>query len=199
MSDQERFINHIANNYEHIKKKYYNYCKQNQVEWDEDVFQSTILKCFEAIEKKGKLIDSSPQGCENYFFMSFKVTIRREKQYASNAKRDRNVDSNSLEELYENYMLTNATSSKQKLINDLFQDFAVLYILHAVEENFDNESYYLFRTKYLTPEMTYKKLAEITKMKKVRMKVITVKKWIKENITKQEIKDEFFNIYGSLL
>ena len=47
--------------------------------------------------------------------------------------------------------------------------------------------------------MTYKKLAEKTQMKAVRQKVVTVKNWLKENVTKEMIKEEFFSIYGDLI
>ena len=47
--------------------------------------------------------------------------------------------------------------------------------------------------------MTYKKLAEKTNAKKVRQKIIDVKNWVKENVTKEMIKAEFNEIYGDLL
>jgi hypothetical protein len=47
--------------------------------------------------------------------------------------------------------------------------------------------------------MTYKKLAEKTKMKGVRQKVVEVKNWLKENLTKDEINNAFYLMYGDLL
>lgn len=47
--------------------------------------------------------------------------------------------------------------------------------------------------------MTYKKLAEKTKMRGVRQKVVEVKRWLKDNVTKDEIRKEFYDIYGDIL
>ena len=47
--------------------------------------------------------------------------------------------------------------------------------------------------------MTYKKLQEKTQIKGVRQKVLEVKKYIQENVKKEDIKKEFINIYGDLL
>ena len=71
--------------------------------------------------------------------------------------------------------------------------------MKRVELEFDNEHFYLFRLKYLITDMTYKKLQEKTKLKKVRQKVVEVRKWVQDNITKQMIKDEFYGLYGDLL
>ena len=47
--------------------------------------------------------------------------------------------------------------------------------------------------------MTYKKLSEKTKIKGVRQKVVDVKHWLKENLTKEEINNAFYTMYGDLL
>ena len=73
--------------------------------------------------------------------------------------------------------------------NDMFKDFSILFIMMLVEKNFDNEHFYLFKLKELMPDMTYKKLAEQTKMKAVRQKVVEVKNWLKHNVTKEMIKE----------
>lgn len=47
--------------------------------------------------------------------------------------------------------------------------------------------------------MTFKKLAEQTKVKASRKKVIDVMHWVKENVTKEQIKKAFNEIYGNLI
>jgi hypothetical protein len=47
--------------------------------------------------------------------------------------------------------------------------------------------------------MTYKQVAEKTNLKGVRTRILEVKKWLKENITKDEVKDKFYEIYKDLL
>ena len=199
MTDQEKFINHISKNYETLKRKYTRACRDLQLTLTDDLYQDTILKCYESIQRKGKLNDTTEYGMECYFFQSLKMNIKRETQYARNQKRDANVTSDNIHTLYEDWSNNNKTTSREKLLSDLYKDFSVLYICKMVEMNFDEEHFYLFRVKYLVPEMTYKKLAETSKLKKVRQKVAEVKQWLKENITREMIRAEFNEIYGGLL
>lgn len=199
MLDQDRFLKHINDNYEPLYCKFKKYCIDNYLEFTDDIFQDTILKCYEAIERKGKLNDNSPYGMESYMFLSLKQNIKREGQYARVTKRDLNYNSDNINVIYEQWLNNNQDPSRVKLLNDLFKDYSVLYIMLKVEERFDEESFYLFKTKYLVPQMTYKKLQEKTGFKKVRQKVVTVKDWVKANISKEEIRKAFLNKYGNLL
>lgn len=198
MSDKDKFMHYINDHYNHLKYKYINFCREKGYQWDEDIFSDTILKCYEAINKKGKLEDTSDQGIQNYFFISFKMNLKREGQYARNMKRDLNVSSDEIEELYEDYYNKNNSSSAQKVYKDLFKDFSVLYIMTIVEDNFSPEEFYLFRIKTLG-NLTYKELQEKTKIKASRQKVINVKNFLKTNVKKEDIKKAFNTIYGDLL
>ena len=198
MSDKDKFINYINDHFNHLKYKYINFCREKGYQWDEDLFQDTILKCYEAIDKKGKLNDTTDYGIESYFFISFKLNLKREGQYARNQKRDLNVSSDDINELYEDYYNKNNSSSAQKVYKDLFKDFSVLYIMTVVEDNFDQEHFYLFRLKTLG-NLTYKQLQDKTHIKASRQKVINVKNWLKENVTKDDIKKAFGTMYGDLL
>ena len=195
MEDKELFINHISNNYDVLKAKYKAFCWEKDYQWNEDIFSDTILSCYNAIEKKGKLNDTTNQGIENYFFRSFKQNIQREKQYCRVAKRDANISDDNIFQLYDEYYNKEHTPEQIKLLSDLWKDFATLYILMKVEDNFDGEHFLLFRLKYLVPHMTYKKLAITTNVQKCRQKVIDVKNWVRENISKEEIKDAFQRVY----
>ena len=198
MTDKDLFIGYINDHYSELKYKYINFCKEKNYNWDEDIFSDTIIKCYDAIDRKGKLNDTTPQGIENYFFISFKLNLKREGQYARNQKRDRNVTSDSLYDMYEDWYNTNNVSSTEKIKSDLFKDFSVLYIMTLVEDNFDNEHFYLFKLKTLC-NMTYKELANKTGIKGCRQKVVDVKTWLKENLTKEEIRDGFQQMYGNLI
>ena len=198
MTDQDLFLNYISEHYNQLKYKYINFCKQHNYQWDEDIFSDTILKCYDAITKKGKLNDTTPQGVENYFFIAFKLNIKREGQYARNTKRDLNVTSDEINDTYEQWYNDNHISAMEKIKSDLFKDFSILYIMMLVENNFDSEHFYLFRIKTLG-NLTYKQLAEKTKIKASRQKVITVKTWLKENLAKDDIKKAFNEMYGNLL
>lgn len=199
LNDQTLFINYINDHYQTLKHKYRRFCIEKQYDWDEDIFSDTILSCYTAIEKKGSLNDKTNQGIENYFFRSFKQNLQREKQYCRVSKRDTNYNSDNINEVYEEWYNENNSPAKIKLLNDLWKDFATLYILTKVEDNFDAEHFRLFRLKYLVPSMTYKKLQEKTQAKKCRQKVVDVKNWIRDNVSKQEIKKVFTLMYGDLI
>lgn len=188
MEDSRTFLNHINDNYDSLRKRFRNFCIEKHYDWDDDIFSDTIVKCHDAIKKKGSLRDTTPQGIENYLFQSFKTNLKREKQYSRNSRRDTNVTG--VEELYEQYYNDVNMTAQEKVKNDLFKDFATLYIMMVVENNFPPEHFHLFQLKTLC-NLTYRQLAEKTKSKGVRQKVLDVKNWLKENVTKAEIKQAY--------
>ena len=70
--------------------------------------------------------------------------------------------------------------------------------MSKVEDNFDQEHFYLFRIKTLG-NLTYKQLQQKTNIKGARQKVIDVKNFLKNNVTKEEINDAFQQMYSDLL
>ena len=195
MNDATLFINYINNHYQDIYNSFLAFCNNKNYKFDADIFQDTILKCYKLIEKQGYLKDTSEQGIKNYFFMAFKQNLHREAQYARNQKRDGNiVNINAANERYQSSKLT----QEEKLKSDLYKDFATLYLMHKVEDNFDGEHFYLFRLKTFT-NMTYAKLSEKTGIKGCRQKVVDVKNWLKQNVKQEDIRKEFEAIYGDFL
>jgi hypothetical protein len=200
MTDHRLYLNYINDHYNELKFKYYNFCKLQHYDWDEDVFSDTILKCYESIEKKGKLNDTTPYGMESYTFLAFKNNIRNEKRYCRNKNRDNNISSDNINDLYEDFYNKSNDSATVKIQNDLFKDYAILYIMLKVEEHFDLEHVYLFKVKTLTSGMTFKKLAETCKnIKATRKKILEVQHWIKENVSKEDIRKSFFEQFGDLI
>lgn len=194
----DKYLAWVAKKYSYLFYKYFNFCKDKHYEFNEDIFCDTYLKVYESISKRG-LKDETEQGFENYMFKAFKNNILIEKVYCRNKNRDKNVNSDNINDLYENWYNNNNITSREKLIKDLFKDFSVLYIMTAVEENFDAEHFYLYRIKTLVPNMTYSKLQETTKIDQSRKKTIEVSRWVKDNITKEEITKAFYKIYGHLI
>ena len=195
MNDAKLFINYINDNYQELYNSFLAFCNNKSYKFDPDIFQDTIIKCYNLIDKQGYLKDKTEQGIKNYFFMAFKQNILRESQYARNQKRDNNIiNLSSANEAYQSSKLT----QEEKLKSDLYKDFATLYLLKQVEDNFDAEHFYLFRLKTFT-NMTYAKLAEHTGIKGVRQKVVNVKNFLKNNIKQEDIRKEFDDIYGELL
>lgn len=197
--DNHLFLKHINDNYQDIVTKFRILCGQRHQRFDEDIFHESILRCHRAIEKKGKLDDTSPYGIESYLIKSYFNLVLETRRSCAISKRDLNYNSDNIGSLYEDWYNSNYSDARQKIISDMFKDFSILYIMMIAEQNFDAEHFYLFRLKELQPDMTYKKLAEKTKMKAVRQKVVEVKKFIQQNVTKEMIKEEFFSIYGDIL
>lgn len=191
----DKFLKWINDNYQFQKDKLQAFCNDKKYEFDDDIFSDTYLKIYEKILKYG-IIDDTEKGFDNYFFIAFKVNTLREKQYARNQKRDGNVIN--LTGAYEKHKNTELTES-EKLKSDLYKDFATLYLLHKAEQNFDQESFYLFKQKVFEKGLTYKQLQERTGIKGCRQKVVTIKNWLKDNVKQSEVKEEFDNIYGDLL
>lgn len=196
---QDTFLNYVNDNYIGIQTKIKMLCGKNKQRFDEDCFHEAILRCYNAIEKKGCMNDSSPTGIEGYLIRSYFNLVKEMKRSAMNAKRDLNYTSDNISSLYEDYYNSHNLDAREKIVNDLFADYSVLYIMNQVEQNFDNEHFYLFRLKMLIKDMTYKKLQEKTKMKAVRQKVVEVKRWLASNVTKDEIRDSFFEIFGDII
>ena len=198
MTDAKKFISYINDHYDLLKNRYRRFCSEKHYDWDDDIFGDTIVKCYDAIERKGGLNDHTDQGIEDYFFRSFKQNLQREKQYCRVAKRDYNVTTDEVNQLYEDKYNRDNDSSLIKLKNDLYIDFATLYIMQRVEQEFDGEHFLLFRLKTLC-NLTYRQLQDKTRLRGVRQKFLTVKNWVKSNVSKQEVNDAFYQMYGDLL
>lgn len=189
-----KYLEWINKNYDSQKKKLQSFCNDKNYDWDEDIFCDTYLKVYEKILKNG-MLDSSDNGFDNYTFLAFKINTMRNKQYARVQKRDNNIIN--LSGVYEQYTNTLLTE-REKLQSDLRKDFFTLYLLSVAEEHFDYEHFYLFRLKTFDKTMTYQKLQEKTGLKGVRQKVVDVKNYLKNNVSKAEVEKAFEETYGEL-
>lgn len=185
--DEDFFLSAASKNYVEFKRKMKAYCTITQQEWDEDVYSDTITKCYDTIKKQGKLSDRTEAGAMSYLFKSFVTNIKRDKLYAREKKRDSNEN---LTEAYENYLEKTQMTTDEKILSDTKKDFTVLYILLKAKENFDDESFHLFQMKMLG-NLTYKQLQQRTSSRAIRQKVSSVKRWLKDNISKEEIDKAF--------
>lgn len=198
LKDEDKFLQYIGDNFERLRFKYRRFCEDKDLKWDDDLFSDTYLKCYEAIKRKGKLNDTSPIGIENYFFMSFRTNLKREPQYCRNSKRDVNYTDDEIQDMYEEWANDEMDSSINKVRKDLWVDFTAVYLVTKAEMNLDAESVYLFKMKTFT-KLTYKQIEEKTKIKGVRNKVIDVRNWLRDNVTKQEVANAFADAYDELM
>ena len=191
-SQAKRFLQFANDNYDDFKKKWRKYLYDRQIEFDEDVFSETVLKVYDYINKHG-INDTTESGMANYWFKAFNINIKREKQYSRNLNRDCNIDA--YEALDKE---TNGDDELQmKIRRQVFDDWSVVYILRLVEDNFDNISFHCFRLYYILDKMTYQRLREITKVKDAKKRVVEIKNWLKDNLTKKDLEKEFSNYYDA--
>lgn len=189
-----KFLQWVNDNYEYLKNHHQAYCLNTRQNWDEDIFCDTYLKIYEKIKKDG-IKDDTPRGMECYFFMAFKINTKRETQYSRNTKKDENnANLPILQEIYLNTQLT----EREKLVQDLQKDYFTLRILEKIEKQFPYEDCRLFKIK-LFENLTYKQLTDKTGVKGIRQKIVDIKNWIKENITKEELIKEFNEKFGDLI
>ena len=184
----------ISQNYNNLKQVCKDVCKRNKEQYSEDALNDTVIQVHKIIQKKGKLDDMSDNGIMRYFVRSYVNNLRMEKRYAYHKKRDYNITQEEFNDRYEQSL----SSKRDKIIKDLLEDFSVLYIMKLVELNFPPEQLYLYKLKMICNK-TYKQIHDETKIKKSRDKIIEVNKWVKQNLTRDVIKKEFFDIYGDLI
>lgn len=184
------FLQYVNDNYDALIKHFTAYYTNQRKKFDLDIFSDTYLKLYEHICKNG-IKDNTPDGYKNYLFMAVRNNVIRESQYIRNKNRSDVKEDETLEHIYDVWFNENNDSADVKVINDLYKDFAALYLAKAVEKQFDEVSFFLFRIKFFSKKMTYKQLAEITKIKNARTYVNEVNQWLKANVTKAEIKEAF--------
>lgn len=194
LKPEDVYFTCINKNYNNLKQVCKDVCKRNKEQYSEDALNDTVIQVHKIIKKKGKLDDMSDNGIMRYFVRSYVNNLRMEKRYAYHKKRDYNITQEEFNDRYEQSL----SSKRDKIIKDLLEDFSVLYIMKLVELNFPLEQLYLYKLKMICNK-TYKQIHDETRIKKSRDKIIEVNKWVKQNLTRDVIKKEFFDIYGDLI
>lgn len=198
MTSAEKYMEWAGSVFEQLKRKLRAFCKNSSFQWDEDIFMDTILKVHDHLLKE-PLEDETPAGFEGYTVNAFKMNLKRESQYARNRRRDSTVMQDDIMPLYDAWCNDELISEKDKLRMDLWKDYAALYLMNKVAENFDDEHFRLFQHKYLIKGMTFTKLQQETKVKGARQKVTEVLQWLRENVTKEEVRKAFEEDYKEII
>lgn len=193
MTNSEVFLDFVGKHYDDIKYRCKQVCLRNNRIYSDDTFHDTILKIDSVIKRKGGLKDMSEMGIKNYFVRSYVNALIDTSRNSYNKKRAQDVDPISFE-----WKDDEIAVLRDKVIKDFFEDFSVLYILMSVEEKFTSEEFYLFKLKMMCG-MTYKQIYDKTRIKYSRDKIVGVTRWVRETLSRQEIKRVFDNIYGELI
>lgn len=179
------WLQKISLNYIDYKERYICMARQKGYTLDEDLFENTVMNCYDAIARNG-LKDQSEQGCKNYLFRSFFTNINAVSNY--DKRKDKNIED--LSERHERYELQGqSTYSKTK--EQLMNDYMTIWILDKVEQNFPTIDFHLFKLKYLIDKMTYDKLKQITHVKDCKKRIVKINKWIKDNLLYQDAYRDF--------
>ena len=184
----DKWLQYIGTIYEEYRMKYFKMANDLNYNVNEDVLNDTILACYNSIARNN-LSDTTEQGMRNYLFRAFKVNLNAISNY--DKRKDVVDDLSALAEQYENQ----GEATYNKIKKQLFEDYALIYILEQVENNFDTITFNVFRLKTMLEKCTYQKRRDITKVRDCKKRVVKVMKWIRENITKQEILTNFKKTY----
>lgn len=140
-------LKYIGDNYNELRLSLSAYCMSQHWVWSDDLYHQTILKIGEK-ERREPLKDATPQGIKDYLFISFKINYKRDKLYAYNLKRDACED---ILLVYSAYVRKNDidATERQKLLHDLYVDYAVMYLLEKLQGKFPKEQIKLFCDKHL--------------------------------------------------
>ena len=183
----DKWLQYIGTIYEEYRMKYFKMANDLNYNVNEDMLNDTILACYNSIARNN-LSDTTEQGMRNYLFRAFKINLNAVSNY--DKRKDIVDDLSALAEQYENQ----GEATYNKIKKQLFEDYALIYILEQVENNFDTISFNVFRLKTMVP-CTYQKLREITKVKDAKKRVVKIMKWLRENITEKEILTNFKKNY----
>ena len=185
----DSFLKWIQENYKAQKTKLQSFCFNQHFTWSEDIFENSILSVFEKIAKTG-LKDPTPDGFDKYFFLAFKFNTLRETAYCRVKKRQY-IDN--LETTYERFSNETKITEIQKIFNDLKVDFYTSYLISKLESagEIDEIAIYCFKIKHLMPNMTYRKLTQITGLKDARSKVLKCRDYLRANTNKREMEEAF--------
>lgn len=180
----QQYMNYISTIYEEYIEVFRNMYN------DEDLAPEVLLKTYNCIKNNGLSTvdldtdeDLKKKSFKNYFFISAKLTNITKKKYQQKSPIDRVTN--------ENIDTIDDLPTEEKIKNQIYKDYKVMYIVKKVEENFDAIDYRCFRLYHLLKNMTYAKLRQLTGIKNAKMRVITINKWLRQNITEQHIMDSF--------
>lgn len=184
----------LAEEYVQIIGKYYTEYLElfsNMFENGEDVVGETLLKTYRTICNKGlrtvvgKYGEEREQMFKNYFFISAKLNCFTEQQNIQKQNNIKSLDFNPYEDL----------PTDDKVKQQLYNDFKIMYIVQLVENNFDVIDYRCFRLYHLLKDMTYAKLRNMTGIRNCKTRVVRINKWLKENLDEKELRQSFIEQY----
>lgn len=131
--------------------------------FDEDIYNDTIVKCYESILKgadtEGDLV--------GYWFKSFKNNLNRSKEYSNHKNKD---DKEAIDILKDKEVEENSVNLYYSAISD---------ILLKVKHQFNKKTFEVFRM-YLLCNMSYEQLNNVTGLTDCKERISKVRRWLND-------------------
>lgn len=187
----------LADEYIAVISKYYEDYLQlfgNMFENGQDLVGETLLKTYKTITHNGLKTINNKQGTEreqqfkDYFFISCKRNNFTEQKNIQTHNELKNIKENPFEDI----------DTEEKINRQIYKDYKLMYIVTLVEDNFDVIDYRCFRLYHLLKNMTYAKLRDMTGIRNCKTRVVRINKWLRENVTEEEIRQCFIEEYPDL-
>lgn len=185
------FLQEIGPELKQYTAKWRKYFFDSGLPFNIDVLSDTIVKCYDTIQRKG--LREGQKESWNYLFKAFKMNSIRELQYARNKNRDEVEDINVLYETY----LNKQHSASYKIAKDLWTDFQVDYIARVVEYNWDKNTFYLFKLKFIL-QLDDAQIRKKSKNPNWKKDIRTLIRWLKASVSKEDILKEFNQKYPDI-
>lgn len=186
------FLQVIAQHQGEMLPKWRKYMSDSGYPLTDDVFQDTILRVYDIIQRKGISARKDTEYLD-YFFKALRNNTLRETQYTWNSRKDTNTDASQLADTLDN----GEETLEEKGRREYFHDYCQMRILDYVERNFDPLTLNLFRYYTLIKGMTYKRLRELTQVRKCKDMVLEVKRRIREELPMRTLRREFNEWYDT--
>lgn len=154
--DGTTFLQYAGEHYKELKNKWTTRLKKHNFKFSDDIYNTTIIKVYDHIQKEGYHGDIEP-----YFYKSFLQNTKREIEYSYNKKDD------SIDVL--KYLDEFPTDDKPILLEDIKEK---LQKLTDIE-------FHIFLIYYLT-DFTYSEIEQLTDIKDIRYKIKTIFNKIKK-------------------
>lgn len=148
--------------YEKNKVKWKSLLKKVGLNFDEDIYNDTIIKVYEQLLENEYI----PEDVNAYWYKSFLNNIKRGKQYTYISKKE-DVD-----------VLELLRNTPNTIDNSHLYYPTIRLLLKAVKDNYTIEEYHLFKHYYLSPKTTYEDLSKLAGYN-VKIKLNNIKKWLK--------------------
>lgn len=188
LASDERPFRHIADkwmatigrHYDEYRRKLLKMyqLREESTENLDDVINDTLLLCYDAISRNG-LKDTTEQGQLNYFFRALRMNKNVKSNY--DQRKDPNVDAT---------LIRDNEVEDTDTDNDIKRDFYLNYIFNKIEENFDTDTFNIYKYKLLN-NITYKKLREIyPNVDKQKSRINAVNDFIK-TISPEELENGY--------